>query len=215
MMNYRKKLHLILCCLLTLGLLPGCSEKETLEIAPSTAGLQADAGCPEEVSAPWSWEVEPISPPPPYDVILSVSGDIPEPEGECECIEEMVCVTYSFPKLSYSGYHIKIETVSGSTTLTTNYAPLDLSGGYAGFPIPTQLASAMSKLKGTTVTLGDILLTNTLCFPAGDLTTLSIDFGGVFPGEFDPYTAIESVIGLCIVDNLGNGGGDGEGDGGT
>lgn len=210
MMTFKNKLTVLLCCMLPIGLLQSCSEKEVLEASQNTSTLQATEGCPDEVANDWEWEVMPSTPPPPYDVTLHSWGTMPDPNEYavngvvCECEEENVCVFFNYTQPLSPGYSFLITVVNGSA-ITQIPVQSNPQGGYIGYPSPPQLAAALSKLYGQPVTPGDLALVHHICFPAdGSDVYIDVDFDGDLPGDYDTEAIINNVIGLCIVDNLGD-----------
>lgn len=216
------KLTVIFTALLTLGILQSCSQKEVLEASQNTPTLQAiEEGCPDEVANEWDWEVMPSTPPLPYDITLRAFGTVPDPSDYapngvvCECEEQEICIFFNYTHPSSPGHSLLVTFVNGSS-ITQIPIQADPQGGYIGYPTSPQLATALTQLYGQTVSMADLVLINHICIPI-NLSTgevfVDVDFDGDEPADYDSEAIIKNVIGLCIVDNLGNGG-NGHGNGG-
>jgi len=208
MMNYNSRLTAVLCGILLTGMLQSCSEKENIEPASDAAKpiISASTGCPEEISVAGEWEIIDYDPPAPYDVEIGVNPTAPWPSEElglhCGCVDEEICVTFRFTPPSSPDYRLKLVVNQGGQN-QQYITRLNNRGEYQGFPILPQLPSALRRLYQKEVSLAELYNGRTICYPKGT-SSIFIDFGGPNPDDFDPNRAIEQVIGLCIVDNIGD-----------
>jgi len=170
----------------------------------ATINIDPEEPCSGTIVSEYDHSILDDNPPTPFELEIITAGDIPVPASHCECKETKVCVTFNFDKSTRHGSSHRILKKSTLNEQTHHELIFpNRNGGYTGYPVPHQFVAAASRVYRTQFTPSEIDDWNVLCFTPTDAeAALMIDFGLDVPYDYDPDHPVESVIGLCIVDNI-------------